>query len=66
MEIAFHHCVAFALQKFDAKSHMTSFCCLEIHVVPSRTESEEPQSRVFMHSGVLEKKGKVCAHVFGG
>lgn len=51
------------IQKFDSKSRMTSFCCLEIHVVPSATGVEEPQSRVFMHSGVLERKATVCVHV---
>ena len=54
------------LQKLEGKSQMTSFCCLEIHVVPSLAESGEAQSRVFMHSGVLERKGEVRSRDIGG
>jgi poly [ADP-ribose] polymerase len=50
------------LKKFDTKSRLTQFCCLEIHVVPfeekSEEEEERPRCRVFMHTGVLEKKEK--------
>ena len=53
------------IQKFDSKSRMTSFCCLEIHVVSSATGAEEPQSRVFVHSGVLERKATVCGCAHG-
>ena len=33
-------------------------------MVPSAPESEEARSRVFMHSGVLERKGEVCVCVY--
>ena len=52
-------------KKMDARSQMTSFACLEIHVAPASSAKEnqdgKPQSppthyRVFVHHGVLEKR----------
>ena len=48
------------LRKFDSKSRLTTFCCLEIHVGEGGKERDKVLSfRIFIHSGILEKKEKV-------
>ena len=46
------------MQRFDARTQLTSFVCLEIHVSASPGQNT-PLYRVFCHRGVLEKKEKV-------
>ena len=47
--------VSSLVQKFDARSRLTAFACLEIHVTPSQGEGPALY-RVFSQHGTLEKK----------
>ena len=48
-------CISSLIQKFDARSRLTAFACLEIHVAPSQGEGPALY-RVFSQHGTLERK----------
>ena len=48
-------CISSLLQKFDARSDLTAFACLEVHVAPSQGEGPALY-RVFSQHGTLERK----------
>ncbi|KAL5457332.1 hypothetical protein EMCRGX_G034580 [Ephydatia muelleri] len=50
------------LKKFDSRSLVTSFACLEIHVVLAQ-EGGRSLYRVFSHAGTLQKKDEVGSEV---